>query len=113
MKNSFKKFISVLLLVAYLPLIVSFEFAHDHSKTNEEIHSHGQEKQLEFCNKICADEELGDCVSCFFSTFQFYEIPQNDLFFYTLKEKHDSYFSINSQLYLLIRKSSRSPPSLS
>ncbi len=112
MKNSFKKIISLLLLVAYIPLIVSFEFAHDHSKANEEIHSHGQE-QLEFCNKVCVGEDLNDCVSCFFSAFQFYEIPKTHFFFDLQKEKQNSQFSINSPLYFFIQKSSRSPPFLS
>ncbi|KAA3606230.1 MAG: hypothetical protein DWQ06_01940 [Calditrichaeota bacterium] len=115
MKNNFRKFISILLLLAYLPLIVSFEFVHDHSNVKGKSHSHELE-QLEHCNNVCFDEkphehsDEEDCISCFFSSFQFFEIPQKHFFFALQKEKRSSHFSTNSPLYFLIQKSSRSPP---
>lgn len=109
MKNSLKKFVSVLLLAAYLPLILSIEFAHNHSKFNEEIHSHAQE-QLKFCNKVCVKKNLNDCTSCFFSAFQFYETPKTQLFFDLQKAKLNSQFPTNSPLFFFVQKSSRSPP---
>lgn len=118
MKNSFKKFISILLLLAYLPLVISFEFVHDHSKLKGKFHTHEIE-QLEHCENVCLDEESHehfdeeDCISCFFSSFQFFETPKTQFNFSLKKEELNSHFFAKLPPYFFIRKSSRSPPFLS